>query len=422
MVELDRRALMGGMAGGMAALWAASPALAQVPQEAGAAQDEAYWAQIAALYDQPAGVIQLEHGNWTPMARPVMQAYERRVEALNRDTSYYARRSFAQDFLPLRARVAAKLNVAPEEIAFTRNTTEALQALIGGYTRLRASDAVLIADTDYDAAQAGMRWLARRQGAGLVEIAMPEPATYQGVIDAYDAALKAHPQVRLMLLTHISHRNGLVAPVKEILALAKARGVDVILDGSHAWGQMELDLADFGAEFVALNCHKWIGAPLGVGLAVIRRHRLDAIAPNMCEEGEGTTAASRVHTGTTNIAALMGLSDALDLHDRLTAKAKGARLAYLRRRWTESLRGLHGIEVIAPEDPRLTCALGAFRLTGRTSMADNRALAKRLLEEHRIFTVERAGLAKGGCIRVTPGLMTKPAEVDALVTALKALA
>src|SRR3546814_5663140 len=87
------------------------------------------------------------------MARPWLEAYEAAVRRVNRETSYSARRGLVPYLIAVQERVAAKLGVSTEEIAFTRNATEALKALIGGYNRLRPGHAVLYADLDYDSMQ-----------------------------------------------------------------------------------------------------------------------------------------------------------------------------------------------------------------------------------------------------------------------------
>ncbi|KAG0737442.1 hypothetical protein G6F40_016878 [Rhizopus arrhizus] len=79
------------------------------------------------------------------------------------------------------------------------------------------------------------------------------------------------------------------------------------------------------------------------------------------------------------------------------------------------------IEVLSSPDPALASALASFRLRGRTSTADNIALQKRLLDEHRVFTTHRDGLDSGACVRVTPTVFTRPEQMDALVKALAAL-
>lgn len=371
-------------------------------------------------FDITSEVIQLENGNFGTMPRRVTEAYKRHLETVNRRGSYYARREAAADFAQLKARAAAVLGVGADEIAFTRGATEALQILIGGYNRLRPGDAVLIADLDYDSTQAEFRALVQRRGVTLVSIDLPEPATHQALIDAYAEALKANPKIRLMLLTHVSHRTGLVLPVTAISAMAKAHDVDVIVDTAHGWGQLDFTLGDLGADFVGLTCHKWIGAPLGTGIVYIRRTRLDAIEPFFGEEGEGID--HKLHTGTTNIAAFLAVGDALDFHTAIGAGAKEARLRGLRDRWADALRDHPRIEILTPPDPRLTCGITSFRLKGKTDAAQNRAVAEQLLKQFNIFTVERPGVARGACVRVTPGLFTNEAEIDALVAALKTMA
>ena len=91
------------------------------------------------------------------MARPVLAAYRAHVERVNRDTSYYARRTMVPDLQAAQAALASAMGVSVEEIAFTRNATEAMKALILQYNRLKPGDAVLYADLDYDSMQASIR-------------------------------------------------------------------------------------------------------------------------------------------------------------------------------------------------------------------------------------------------------------------------
>jgi len=436
MDKLSRRALIGAgvaatawvAAGEAGAATAAAPApmplappMPQPPAGGAAVDDRAYWRGIAAQYDLPPDIVQLENGNWGAMARPVVQAYARKIEMVNTATSFYSRRGAGADFVRIRDRAAKIMGVDTDEIVFTRGATESLETLIGGYNRLRPGDQILYNDLDYDSTQAGFRWLAKHRGVELVTFAMPEPATYQGIIDAYARALEAHPKVRLMLLTHVGHRTGLVMPVKEIAALAKAHGVDVILDSAHAWGQLDFEVGALGVDFVGLTCQKWMGAPLGVGIMYVRKSRLDAIDVNIGEEGEeGPDGINRrVHTGTSNFAGFLAVEDAFDFHEGIGIKAKEARLRHLRDRWAEAFRNDPQIEILTPTDPRLTCAITSFRLRGRTSVAQNKALAAELLDRFRIFTVQRDGIASGSCVRVTPGVFTSEDDVDRLVAALK---
>jgi isopenicillin-N epimerase len=413
MSDVTRRGVLGGVvATGVA------PAVAQAATPTRDPGDDAYWRSIAANYDVTEDVVQLENGNWGVMARPVLEAHERHLRMINQQGSFYARRQYSKDLGAIRQRVAATLGVAAEEIAFTRGATEALQALIGGYNRLRAGDQVLCADLDYDSMQTAMGWLKARRGAELVKIALPEPATHQGLIDAYARALDLNPRV-----THVSHRTGLVLPVGEIVEMARARGVDCIVDSAHAWGQLDFSLPDIKADFVGLNAHKWIGAPLGVGILYCRRARIGDIDPYMGEEeARGGDVNARVHTGTSSFAAYLSVPDALDFHDLIGIAAKAARLRRLRDRWAEALRDNAAFQILTPPDPRLASAITSFRLHGKTSVADNIAIARALLERHRIFTVHRVGVAAGACVRVTPGVFSSDDDIDRLLLALRTMA
>ncbi len=416
----NRRSFLRGAAGTLVSL---SPGCAIIPDrgaERGEASDTKFWRSVRADFDLPESVIQLENGAWGVMSRQVKEAYFRHQARVNIQGSYYTRRQFGADAAAVRARVAASLGVHADEIAFSRNATEALQALIGGYNRLVPGDGVLLSDLDYDSMQRAMRWLSSRRGAQVHEIVMPEPASKNELISAYESALTAHPNIRLILLTHVSHRNGVVMPVREITALARAHGVDVILDSAHAWGQVEVRLHDMGTDFAGLNLHKWIGAPIGVGLMFIRRARLADIDPFMGEpEGREAVIDTRLHTGTTNFAALLSVADALDYHEKIGAERKAARLRFLADSWTEPARLLPGIDLISPPDPALRAGIAAFRRKGETSIQENRALMDRLLNQFGIFTVVRSGLASGACVRVTPGIFTSEAETRALLRALE---
>jgi selenocysteine lyase/cysteine desulfurase len=408
-MQMDRRTLLGAAT----ALPLASTSLA--------ATTEDEWDKIAREYDVTREIIQLEHGNWGMMARPVLAAYRAKVERVNRDTSYYARRTMVADIDAVRGQLAETLGVGTDEIVLTRNATEAMKALILQYNRLKAGDAVLYADLDYDSMQASMESLAGRRGVRVIKFALPEPATRQSLIDAYAAAFEANPAIKMVLLTHVSHRTGLVLPVAEIATMARARGIDAIVDAAHGVGQLDFKLPDLQSDFIGINVHKWFGAPLGVGAAYIRRERIAAIDPDPAENPASTDVRTRVHPGTPDFAAQLTVPDALAFQASIGAARREARLRALRDRWVKAVRDLPQVQIMTPDDPRTYCAITSFRLRGRTSHDDNVALAKELLDKYRIFTVHRDGVASGTCIRVTPALATRMSDVDQFAAAIRSI-
>lgn len=431
----DRRSILKGLAAAAAASLAA-PAMAATDmaatvlaadglpaQPTGAAAaiatDKAYWTAVKGLYAVTPDVVNLENGYWGIMAEPVRREFIRQSDMINYQNTYYARQRAGADFEAVRARVAQAVGAAPEEIALTRGATEALQLLIGGYNKLKAGDSVLYADLDYDSMQYAMNALRARRGVDVVRFDVPEPATRQGVLDAYARALEANPKTRLLLLTHVSHRTGLVMPVAEIARMARAKGIDIILDAAHSWGQIDFRVGELEVDFVGFNLHKWIGAPVGVGFLYIRKDRLADIDRDMGDEDfVETDIRSRVHTGTVNFATVLTVPAAVALHQQIGAAAKQARLRYLRDHWVSRVRGFKDIEILTPDEPGLYGALTSFRLAGKTSKADNDATVAKLRDGYKILTVRRAGVAKGQCIRVTPALYTDESDLDRFVEAL----
>ncbi|MCF6471958.1 aminotransferase class V-fold PLP-dependent enzyme [Nonomuraea sp. MG754425] len=422
-MKVSRRSVIAGaLAAGAAARPAAAAALS-VPGGVSAgdlARDERFWATVAAQFRVSGDFVNLENGYYGIMPEPVRLAYRRNVDHLNEQSSHLLRTSYKPRADQVRDRIAALLGVSRNEIALTRGGTEALQNLISGYRRLRPGDAIMYADLDYHSAQYAMNWLGSRHGAHVARVVIPEPATRQAVLDTYERALREHPRVRLLLLSHLNNRTGLVTPVREIVAMARRRGVDVIVDAAHSWGQLDFTLAGLDADFAAFSLHKWMGVPLGAGFLYIRESRLADIDLLYADETyPASDIRSRVHSGTMNVAPFLTVDAALDFHDTLGAGAKQARLRFLRDRWVHGLRDLGGFDVLTPDEPGMYGALTAFRVRGRTTEAANVALADELMSRHRIFTVARSGMTGGDAVRVTPALFTSAADVDRLVAALR---
>lgn len=386
------------------------------------ARNEAYWSAVAAQYQVTPEVVNFENGYWGLMSLPVLERHKSALDMVNSRNSFYARREFGKDYAQVATVVARQLNVLPEELVFTRNATEALQTLIGGFNLLKPGDTALYADMDYDAMQGAMEWLAARRGVKVVKIAVPQPASYDAALSTYQKALKDNPGTRLLLLTQISHRSGLLLPIKEVAAMARAAGAEVILDAAHSWGQIQVDVPSLGVDFIGFNLHKWIGAPVGVGLMYVKKGREGAIDPDMSEAPTSASLQSRLHTGTTNFAALLTVPDALAFHERVGPAAKEARIRYLRDLWVSQVRDLKNLEILTDDDPRVHAGITSIRVKGRSEAAENTRVAAELLEKHRVFTVTRGGLAGGPCIRITPALYNTQADIAVLVKALRAVA
>jgi len=429
--DITRRRLLGAIAAGAAVGLPTSGRSGQVqlpglPAGTGSstlAQDEAFWSEVATNYDRTVGIVNLEHGYWGKMAHPVQDAYIAATRMVNTQNSFYARKEYESDEIESARRVARALGVHDDEIVLTRNATESIHNLIRQYRGLAAGDAILLADIDYPHFKSAMRWLQEARGARPVELIVPPRVDQQQIFDLYRDAFDKNPDLKLMLLMHVSNQHGLVLPVARIAEEARKRGIDVICDTAQSWGLLDYQVPSLKVDWAGFNLHKWIGAPVGVGALYMRRGSLQKIAPYPGEsDPEDALVSTRVHVGTSNFAAVLAIPHALDFHTAVGAANKEARLRYLRRLWTDEAESMSHIELLGGLDEESWTGMGSFRLKGRHAKKDVTALQQRLEQEFGIFTVVRNGLASGSCIRITPQVFTTPDELAQLVDALKRLA
>jgi selenocysteine lyase/cysteine desulfurase len=381
---------------------------------------------LPALWDVDRSIANLENAYWGVMPREVADEYLTQTQFLNRRNVVFARDALAGQERTVameraRAQVAALMGAPADEFAFTRNGTESLQNLIMQYGKLRPGDAVLYADLDYDEMQQAMESLRHYRGATVLRFSIPEPTTTANILTAYAQQLKAAPaSLKLLLVTHLSNRTGLVMPVKEIVAMARARGVDTIVDAAQTIGHLHFTLADLDADFVGFSLHKWLCAPLGTGAIWIRKSRLADIEPcmgSMMFPADDTRSRSSV--GTVNFAATMTIPAAIAFHNRIGGVRKQAHLQALRSYWVERVRDIQGLQILTPNDPARYGAVTSFRLPRMKDYGEAQAMARLLLDKYRILTVARRGIANGAAVRVTPTLYNTHAELDRLVSALR---
>jgi len=385
------------------------------------ARNEDYWHSIAERYDVAAGPVNLDTGDFGRMTRGVAQDYQRNIDFINRKNSVHVRPQFdGPQNIEIHHQLAGLLGVEDASIALTRCASDALQSLIRNYNALQPGDQLLISDLEYPSVESAMRWVARQRGLEIIEIIHEHPASHDSLVASYREVLARHPRIKLMALPHVTHLTGLVMPVQAIVDAANAHGVDVVLDGAHALGQIEFDLQALGVAFAGYNLHKWIGGPLTLGVMYIDPRRLADISPDMgSQRYPEPDIRNRAPYGTVNIPAWLTLPKVLQEHKDLGgARAKGERLNYLRELWVSEARKMPGIEVLTPDDPRLQCAISALRFT---HLQDQTPMADRLLKDYNLFTVVRGGSACGSCIRITVGLTTSLDDINRLIRALREL-
>jgi len=380
------------------------------------AQDEAFWATIRGKYKLTPEYINLENGYYSMQAEPVLEAFIGHVRSINVQASRYMRTRQPDDKLRVRTRLAKMAGVTAEELIITRNTTESLDTVINGYDWKPGDEAVMAAQ-DYGAMLDMFKLQARRHGIVNKVVSLPlDPQSDDDLVQLYASAIT--PKTRLLMVAHLVNITGHILPVRKISDMAHARGVDVMCDGAHAFGQLAFRIPDLGCDYYGASLHKWLGTPLGAGILYVRQDKIAGLWPIYADESMADTDIRKLnHTGTHPVHTDLGIDDAIDFHESIGAERKEARLRYIQRYWTSRVRDVPNVLVNTPTDPKRSCAIANVGVRG-IAPAD---LAKTLFERYKVFTVA-IDTANVHGVRVTPQLFTTPKELDVLVRALKELA
>lgn len=381
-----------------------------------AADDETYWSGVRDQYDRPSDFINLENGYFGVQASRVFQAWQGIERQIHVENSFFLRTRKAALLTAAKQELARFAGCAPEELLITRNAIEALNIVIQGYP-FAHGDSVVAASHDYDEVVGVLEMLRERKSIVLIKVSIPlDPASDDEIVAIYEQALR--PDTRVLLLTHVVHRTGQIMPVQKIAAMARRHGVDVIVDGAHAFAQIEYQVPQLGADFVAVNLHKWLGAPLGVAMLYIRRERIADIAPFYGDVAHAADDIAKLgNVGTVPPGPILTIPHAIAFHESIGSDSKEARLRYLKEYWLARARQIAHVVSLTPRAPERACAIATFAIGG-IAAAD---VVARLLSEYGIFTVIRE-VEDRQCVRVTPHLHTSIAELDQLVDAIAAIA
>lgn len=379
------------------------------------ATDEKFWKKIAKkYYDVADDHINLENGFYGIQPKPVLQAFQKNVATANKQAARFARKEYPALAAAAKKEVAAFLGVADEEIIITRNATEALNIAIQGYP-FKQGDEVVLNQLDYFSMIETFRMLEKRGAISIKEFEMPLlPKSEEEILDIYRKRIT--DKTRVILLTHVSNINGLIVPVAKIAAMAKERGVDVMIDSAHALGQINFNVSELNADFVGLNLHKWIGNPVGAGVLYVKKERIKEMKALFGDTSAAETSINKLaHFGTTPFAVIMTIPTSIAFQRQLGIERISARLHYLKSMWVNELQQHPGVEVVTPV--AFSCAIASFRIKHKTATA----VADYLYTQHKIFTVART-LGNEGCVRVTPSVYNSAEDIQRLITAVKACA
>lgn len=379
-----------------------------------AARDEDFWREIQSAFAVDRTIINLNNGAVSPSPRVVQDAMRRYLEFSNMAPVYNMWRVLEPEVERVRERLARTFGCDPEELAITRNATEALETCQLGLD-LKRGDEVLTTDQDYPRMLTAWKQRERRDGIVVKYVEFPVPAP--SLDDLYQRFERAvTPRTRVILFCHITFMTGQIFPVKRICDMARARGIETIVDGAHAFAQFPFRASDLACDYYGTSLHKWLVAPHGTGFLYVRREKIAKLWPLLAAEDSLREDIRKFEQfGTHAAAGHNAIAEALTFHEGIGVERKAARLRYLRSLWEDRLTANSRVRLLTSRNPAESCGLATFSVEGMKGGV----VANRLWDKHRILVsaMEHGKQYEG--VRVTPSIYSTLDEIDIFCTAME---
>jgi selenocysteine lyase/cysteine desulfurase len=385
---MNRKTFIQSLAAGSAGLLATArlPARATEPACHPALSDlgRASWSDIRALFPLQRDHVYLNTGGLGPASQPALDA----VSAQNIHQAHTGEHHRSQ-FTEAHDIAARFFNVAPGEIAFTRNASEA-NSLVASGLSLGARDEIVFESHAHPGGS--FPWMNRQKLHG-TRVRIFEPGTGSHADNLQRLFDQVTARTRVIQVSHITATTGLVFDIAAIAREARRRGIWFHVDGAQSAGMIPVDLKALGCDSYATSGHKWLNAPIETGLLYIAAERNDEIdcshigaySSDEYELPDSLTyvdSARRHEYGTRNAASVLGMAKAFELQEsigRVRIAEHGARLA---RMAEDGLRAIKGLEILTPVNPGMRNSILTFRVPG----IDCGGIYQALLSGHKVRT------------------------------------
>ena len=354
------------------------------------------------------------------------EAYTTQYANVHRGLHYLANEA-TEAYELAREKVAGFLNAKrKEEIIFTRNATEAINlvAYTFGRERIKAGDEIVLSIMEHHSNIVPWHFLRERQGAVIKWAPVDDEGHF--LIDEFEKLLG--PRTKLVAITHMSNMLGTLVPVKEVVRLARARGIPVLIDGAQAAVHLDVDVQDIDCDFYVFTGHKLYG-PTGIGVLYGKYAHLDAMPPfngggEMIREvfedriiyGE---PPYKFEAGTPAIVQAIGLGAAIDYVTKVGKAGIHAHEAGLMRYAHERLREINSLRIFGTAKDK--GAIVSFEMKGAhphdvATVIDRSGVAVRAGTHCVMPLLARFGVT--ATCRASFAMYNTRAEVDVLAEAL----
>lgn len=259
----------------------------------------------------------LNHGAFGACPRPVLERQTQLREHLEQNPTGFIMHELEALLDQARNRLAQFLGANPSNLALIPNATTGVNTVLRSLP-FAAGDELLTTNHEYNACRNALEFVAHRTKAKIVVVSIPfPPENEQDIADRILAAVT--PKTRLVLIDHIASMTGLIFPIQTLGKILKTQGIELLVDGAHAPGQIPLNLEELEATYYSGNCHKWLFTPKGAGFLYVKPEQQDGIRPLSISHGANSTRSdrSRFHlefdwTGTQDFTPYLCIPTAID--------------------------------------------------------------------------------------------------------------
>ncbi len=362
------------------------------------------WSEVKKLFPKSSQMLNLNSGSAGTMPLSVENFLIEKLKEMNRGPAYEVWGSWADSITAIKQGLADYIKVAGDRISITRNATEALNFIINGIQFETQRTDIIYAIHDYPNVIKSIEYRCQNTKANKKKLDLNlANLTDAQIIDIYKEAI--NEQTGLVVLTHLTHREGRILPIKEITKIAHQFGAKVLLDGAQSFGHFNFDLAELNVDYFATSLHKWFNAPLGTGFVYIKEEEDSKIAHPLYPNKNHLNNVENF--GTSAYFLWAGLASSLLFNKNvLPLVEKEKRLQFLSNYWMEPLKQNPSI-VFRHHPSSKTVGIHAFKILN----LNIKKVKSDLIHKYNI-NIKMVGTSNGSYIRISPNVFTLEDELD----------
>lgn len=401
----------------MAAVPAAWTTFAKTLHAAKSATDDSFWTMVRSQFPLESNLVYLNAANVCPASRLVMDRHIEYLRDFHANPSFQNREKYVAMRESLRSKVAGLLRVTPDEIAITRNTSEASNVIVQGID-LRAGDEVVLTDHNHPSNKEAWEVRARRHGFVVKSVPVTIPArSVDDLVASIEKAITS--KTRVISVTHVTSTTGILYPARRIAELARSRGIYMHLDGAQSFGALDVNLKDIGCDSYSTSTHKWAMGPLENGMLYVKAASIERIWPSIVTAGwaDDLKGARKFEVyGQRDDPRIVATESAVDFLNLVGMANIQARMRVLASYAKDQLAKLPNVQLKTNREAELSGGVIKFKLK---NLATKQAYDT-LWSKHRIaIAMTASGDAEG--LRFSPHIYNSTEDIDRAVTAVKQL-